>query len=340
MALPGLPGQYTGSAYTKAVAQNFIPDLWIDTVRVVRNSKLVALRCTFALPMAGKVGDRFNIPTIGDVPVQDKLPETPVALSITPPGLYQVEVTHDKVTAFGVENIVDVQSKYNVMNIYSSRHGYAMARWVDNEVLGMRAALYNIAAQNVFVSSTGALAGNGTRFDLPGLLTAKTLLDNLDVPDNRMLLCSFNQHNAMISQQLFASRDYVGMQPVMTGTVGRILDTPVIPTSQIKDNSLTAFRNGSNGLPEPGSGITGSRFLPLQDTFTGLPLVFGGNSAVVNTALYCNTEWLCAFLQWSPGASHSWENLMQLDAVVYRQTYGMKIYRIDHGINIHTSNAL
>jgi hypothetical protein len=192
------------------------------------------------------------------------------------------------------------------------------------------------------VSSTGTLAGNGQAFNLAGYLTAKTILDLADVPDEgRGLLVSPNQHNAMIGQNFFSSRDYVGeSKPIVSGIVGTILGVPVIMTSQIRENSNTGFKNGDGALPSPSPGLTGSYFLPVQDSFASLPLTFTGNNAPVHTALYCHKEWLAVILQWKPGASQSFENLLQTNAIVYRQTYGMKIYRPDHAVLIHTSGAL
>lgn len=342
MPLPGLPGPYVGSAYTKAASQVFIPELWLSMVQIARDAQLIASRYSMMFPTQGKKGDRFNLPVIGIPPVQDKLPEIPVSLTTDNPTTYSVDITHDKVTAFGVENIVDIQAQYNIMSLYTERHGYALARHVDNDCLGMRAALFNVAAQNVFSSSTGTIAGNGTRFDFAAYLAAKTVLDAADVPDNeRVLIVGPQQYNAMINQNFFISSDFVGGQtPVLTGIVGNILGCPVVKTTQIKVNSATGYRNGDLGLPEPTSGVTGSRFLPVQNSFTGLPLIFTGNSRPVMTAMMMHRDWVGSVMNWKPSASKSWENLLQMDAVVFRQVYGMKVYRSDHGVNIHTTADL
>ena len=311
-------------------------------VQIARDAKLVSSKYTMMFPTAGKKGDRFNLPIIGIPPVQDKIPETPITLTVDNATNYSVDITSDKVTAFGVENIVETQSNYSIMQLYTERHGYAISRHADLDCLGMRAVFYNIAAQNVFISSSGTIAGNGTRFDFPGFLTAKTLLDNADVPDDsRVLIVGPSQYNAMIGQSFFHSSDFVGPRyPITTGVVGDILGCPVVKTTQIKLNSLTGYRNGSAGLPEPTSGVTGSRFQPIQDTSLGLPTVFTGNSKGVMTALMCHSEWVGMVMNWKPDASQSWENLLQTNAVIFRQVYGMKSYRSDHAVNIHSTADL
>lgn len=344
MALPGSPGAYVGSALTKVRADVFIPELWTGEVKRFRDQKLIASMYTKRIPSLGKKGDRIHIPNISRAAVYDKLPERPVTLQARTETEFTMDITDYKETSHMVEDIVGMQSAYDIRSELTRESGYALARDLDNAVLAHRAAINAVAAQVIFASSNSLVTGNGQPISYALLLAANAILDDADVPDeDRVIIVSAGQYMQLLNITQFISRDFTDGRPVMNGVVGSILGYPVIKTSQIRVNSLTGYFNGSaaqGALAEPTPGTTGARYLPKQDSYTVLPLTFTGDSRPVVTGMMVHKDWLALAVPLEPSAEWSRENLYQSDAVVMTQQYGAKVFRSDHAVMFHSVNTL
>ena len=345
MALPGSPGAYVGNALTKVRADVFIPEMWTGEVKRYRDQKLIASMYTKRIPTLGKKGDRIHIPNISRASVYDKLPERPVTLQARQETEFVMDITDYKEVSHMIEDIVGLQASdaYDIRGEITRESGYALARDLDAATLAHRAVINAQASQVIYASSTGAVGGNGQPFSYATILAASALLDNADVPeDGRVLIVSPGQYMQLLNITQFISRDFTEASAVQSGVVGSILGMPVVKTSMVRPNSLTGFYNGdAQFVPaEPTPGVAGSRYLPKQDTYTGLPTVFGGDSRPITTALLCHRDWLALAIPQEPSAEWSRENLYQADALVMTQQYGAKVFRADHAVVIHTVNTL
>lgn len=336
-------GEFRGSAVTKTRADAFIPEVWTGEVKRALDQKFLATQYAKVLNVVGKKGDRFNIPNIGRATVNDKLPETPVTLQARQESNYFIDIDKYKESSFLIEDLANIQSSYDLRSIYSQEQGYALARCMDADTLAMRAAINAVAGQSVINSSDFTLSGTSAPLNYQALLTAKLILDRQDVPtEGRVLLVSPTQYNQLLAVDKFISMFYRDYSPVMTGEVGRIFNIPVLMTSMIGQNGTNTFID--NGVAVPSPGVTGSTWLPTQDTWTSLPTAFTGANtgaaAQVHTALLCQTEWATIAKQLNPKVENSREVLYQGDAVVSTMLYGMKLYRPTNAVVIHTNAVL
>ncbi len=343
MSLPGSPGALVGQALTKQKADVFIPELWSGEVKRERDRKLTASLYTKRIPTLGRKGDRIHIPNISRAAVHDKLPERPVTLQARQETEWVMDITDYKEVSHMIEDVVGLQTAaaYNLRGEITRESGYALARDLDNAVLGHRAALNAIPAQVIYASSNGLVTGNGLPLSYATILAANLMLDDAEVPEeDRVWLVSAGQYLQLLNINQFISFDFNNTKPIATGVVGSILGTPVVKTGQIRANSLTGFTNGAQGVPEPTPGVAGSRYLPKQDAYTALPTTFTGDGRPVHSAILCHKDWLALAMPLMPTSEWSRENLYQADALVMTQQYGAKLFRPDHAVLIHTVGTL
>jgi hypothetical protein len=216
---------------------------------------------------------------------------------------------------------------------------YALARDIDNHVLGLRAAINAIPSQVVWSTTTGLQAGTPVPLSEAPILAAKQILDERDVPEaDRVLIVSPAQYNQLLLNQEFISMDFVQNAPVVTGMVGTLYGMPVIKTTQIGVNSLTGYANGDGAPLQPTPGVAGSPYLPTQDQFgAGLPLTIGAPAVPCQTAIMCSKEWAALAMQLMPTTEASRQSLYLMDVVTVHQLYDAKLYRPDHAVVIHTA---
>lgn len=335
MPLPAYPG---GSAYRLATSGVFIPELWSDEVRRFRDQKFVATMYTKKVSFEGRKGDTLHLPYISRAAVNTKLPETPVTLQSRTESEFTMTIDQYKESSFMIEDILNIQSAYNLRREYTREAGYALARDMDNAVLALRAAVNNFAAQRIYNTVDGTLAGSASRpLDQAAILAAKEILDLADVPEEgRVLMVGVQQYNDLLTIDAFVRDEYVSVRPTETGRVGQIYGIPVIKTTQIGRNSATGYVNGTGAAAQPTPGVASSPYLPTQNAFTALPTTIGNDAAPVASAIMLHPEWAISAVQQSPKSESSRETLFLADAFVSSQLYGNKLYREDHAVVIHT----
>lgn len=324
--------------------QQFIPELWLQEIQMFRQAALLDKSILKTWTSAVKKGDTYHVPRISELAIEDKASDTAVSIQANNDTDFVITVDTDRVTGVGVDILLDVQSQYPLRAPYVKAMGYALAKDYTGSILGLRAAVNNTAAFNVFCSSNGAISGNGTALNYASLLAARNILLSNDVADgddlenNLALIVSPTQETALLGISEFKSADFMDKKFLVSGQIGMILGMKVIRTSLIGNNSLTGWRNGASNPLEPTPGVTGSRYVPRQDAFTSLPLTFTGNSRPVQTAIVCHSEWAAGVVSKEVAVTESFENREQVNLWIGRQAYGTRLYRPGHAVNIHTSN--
>lgn len=319
---------YVGGAVTRQAVSAFIPQIWSNEIKRFRDQKLIlAPMCKQIDIGSSGYGDYIHIPAISRMAVNDKLPETQVQLQAFQETEFTMLVDKYKEASFMVEDIVKIQSKVDMRSEYTREAGYALARDLDNAILGLRACL-KFSSQEVNASTT---------LDIASLLAAKAILDKADVPmEGRVLAISPAQVGSLLALTTFTSRDFIG--EANTVTSGELptnaFGCKIAVTTQISKNSLTGYFNGSNsaGLPTPGT--TGSPYFPSQ--------VGAGATSLTNaryTAVMFHGDCFALAMQQSPSAEAGREVTYQADVCVNTQIYGCKVYRPDHGVLINSSET-
>lgn len=270
-------GGYKGSAVDLSNVQVYIPEIWANEVRMFRDANFIASQGVKRIPFEGRKGDTLHIPNVSRAAIYDKMPQTPVNLQSRTDTEYLFTITKYKESSFMLEDIVNIQSQYGLRQYYTKEAGYAMARDMDNFVLGHRAVINSFPSQRILSYNDGVsnLLGDGTLnahytgtpapLTYAALLLAKQKLDEADVPQSgRMVLVSPAQYIDLLSINQFISIDFANTKPVTTGLIGSILGMEVVMTTQIGVNSLTGYVNGQGAALQPTPGVLGSPYLPDQ----------------------------------------------------------------------------
>lgn len=327
-----------GNVLNTQRGQQWIPKVWLSEVQMFRKARMLDQSCMKTFGGDVKKGDTFNVPRLSELAVEDKATDMPVSVQSNNDTAFVIQVDSDRTTSVAIDDLLEIQSSYELRAPHLAAMGYALAKDFTGSVLGLRAAVNAITTQNVFSSSNGLLTGNGLPFNFASFLTARRLLLEADAPaDNLMLIISPAQEAAIMTIPQFISVDFINEKAIVTGQIGTLMGVKIIRSSLVGANSATGWRNGSQGAPEPTPGVTGSRYMPKQDAAASLPLVFGGNSQPVHTAVMCQLEWAAGVVSKAPRVTQSFENREQVYLMVGRQAYGTRLYRMNHAVNIHTN---
>jgi Phage capsid protein len=335
---------FNGETFNQSNTSRFIAEIWLPEMMAFREQRLfVPQQFCKVFSSNVKKGDVFHIPQINELVIEDRQIDKPFTLQTDVDNEYTVQVDSDKAVAIGIDNFAEAMASYQYRSAYVKGMGYALAKDVAGAILGLRAAVYNIPAQNIFcttgATNAGTLAGTGAPLNLSALLAARQLLLDADVPEEDIMVAvSTAQETALLSILQSTSSDYIDGRPTVSGKIGSLYGMNFWRSTLITNNSATSWRvRGVNNviatLPSPG--FTGSIYLPKQDAFTSLPSVWGGGGAV-QSALVCSKEWAVAVMQ--NNMTPKVDRIPQLDIeqILARQSYGAKLFRRDHAVLVHT----
>lgn len=337
MALPG--GAYQGNAMTTLRGDVFIPEIWMNEIKRFRDSSFIMASTCKKVPMVGRKGDKLHIPGISRLAIYDKIPETPVTLQARTETEYTIIIDKYKEASVMIEDILRIQADYDLMSEYTREIGYALARDIDNHILAQRAVIHSlvngVASQRIYNTSDGTSGGTKLALSKAAILAGKQILAEADINDGIRLAVSPGQYNDLLTITEFVSSDFVDGRPTQTGEVGRVFGMSIMMSSNITQNSLTGYTNGTGAPQQPTPGVVGSPYLPTQ-----LPAEVASTVTLdtgFTTALMYDMEWCILAVQKNPNVESSRENLFQANAMVSTQVYGAKVYRPDSAVVIHTA---
>jgi hypothetical protein len=234
--MAGLGGGYHMTVTTGDV---FRPELWSAEVLRATESALVMapLVRRFDSLVKGK-GDRINIPNVGNLSASTKTANTVVTLQYPTETSTVLIIDQHKEASFLVEDMLKVQSAYDLMSVYTEKAGYAIAKAVDTALL---AEYTNFA--NTDVGTYGQDVTDSV------VLAADEALDLADVPlEDRHFIIHPYQKTALLKLDKFVKADYMGEYGkatiVRTGPNSRfywgdIYGTPTYYTNQVSATAAT-----------------------------------------------------------------------------------------------------
>lgn len=203
-----------GSSHlTTTTSAEFIPAVWINEVRAAREANLIMAKRVKLINHNNKPGDVLNIPDVSNLTAQNKVAETEVTLQSPTENKFSVSINSWKHVAFLLEDIVKVQSATNLRKEYTDKAGYAIAKALDTDLIG----LYSGLSQSI--------GGAGVDIDEESILEAKKLLDEADAPrSDRTLLIAPSQEKSLLRIARFTEADKIadGGKALREGTLGRI----------------------------------------------------------------------------------------------------------------------
>ena len=235
---------------TKAVANNFIPELWSDEVIGAYKSNLVTANLVTKLSHKGKKGDTIYIPVPARGEASEKAANTQVVLSAATNTAVTVSINRHFEYSKLIEDIAEVQSLASMRKFYTDDAGFALAKKVDSDLTklfevfsktstagvvgGTGAAMYEKAV----IGSNGATLYNGASSNAAdiaddGIRAMILQLDDADVPmDNRVMVIPPIVASDMLAINRYTEQQFIGNgDAIKTGKIGQIYGIDIYVSS-------------------------------------------------------------------------------------------------------------
>lgn len=203
---------------TTTTGDKFIPEVWsMEVLRATEDALVMAPLVKRYDSLVGSRGDTIHIPNLSNLSANDKSANTEVTLQAITETETQIDIDNHKEASFLVEDILKVQSNYDLMSEYTSKAGYAIAEQVDSDIL----ALYT-GFTNTDVGTYGTDVTN------PVVLQAIEALDLANAPlEDRAFVFDPRQKTAIAQIDQFVRADYLGQyqteKPAKVGPQSRFL---------------------------------------------------------------------------------------------------------------------
>lgn len=218
---------------TTTTGDVFRPEIWSpEVLRATENALVMAnLVKRFDSLVSGK-GDTINIPNLSNLSAVDKSASTQVSLQSPTEVNTQILINKHKESSFLIEDLLKVQSNYELMAEYTSKAGESIARTIDTDLL------------NEYANFTTTDVGTyGSDITDAVILAAGEALDLANAPlEDRAMVIYPTQKTALARIDKFVKSDYLGQYQnatiVRTGPPSRymwgdIYGVPVYYTKQI-----------------------------------------------------------------------------------------------------------
>ena len=222
---------------TTTTGAAFLPEVWsIETIRAAEKALVMAPLVKRYDSLVKSRGDTLHIPNISNLTANDKTQGSEVTTQAVTETETQISIDKWKETSFEIEDIVKVQSQYDLRSEYTEKAGYAIAQAVDTDLLGLYSSL----------TSTD-VGTYGTDITDATIVAAIQALDEVDAPlEDRCLVIKPSQKAAIMKLDKFVKATYLGeyqkATPVKRGPNNRYLwgDIYGVPTYYTNQVTTTA----------------------------------------------------------------------------------------------------
>lgn len=157
---------------TVTTGANFIPEVWsAEVLRAVEMNLVLAKQVKRYDGDVKSFGDTIHVPNLSNLSANVKVADTAVTPQAVTEGKVDIAIDKHYETSFYVEDILKVQSKYDLLSEYTSKAGYAIAKQTDLLLAGLYAGF----SQNVGDGSTAITDAN--------IILGIKKLDQADAPE-------------------------------------------------------------------------------------------------------------------------------------------------------------
>lgn len=151
----------------------FIPEVWSREVQRATQSSLVLANLVkrFDADVAD-AGDVLHVPKVSNISANPKVANTQVTLNAPTETEFTMNINRHFESSYLVEDRLKAQAKYNILEEYSPKAGYAISQKMDSDLAGLYAGL----SQTVGNSTTDITDAN--------IVRAIQYLDDADAPQS------------------------------------------------------------------------------------------------------------------------------------------------------------
>jgi hypothetical protein len=186
---------------TITTGNSFIPEIWSpEVLRATENALVMAPIVKRFDSLVTQKGDTINIPNLSNLTASSKSANTQVSLQSPTETNTQILLSNHYESSFLIEDILKVQSNYDLMSEYTSKAGESIARRVDSDLLAEYANFTN--------TDVGAY---GSDISDAVVLAAIEAIDLANAPlEDRALVIYPTQKTALLRIDKFVKSDYLG----------------------------------------------------------------------------------------------------------------------------------
>lgn len=230
------------TTFTTTTSAVFIPEVWsIETLRSAEKALVMAPLVKRYDSLVKQRGDTIHVPHVSDLTANDKVQTSEVTLQTVTETETTINIDKWKEVSFEIEDIVKVQSQYDLRSEYTSKAGYAIAKAIDTDLLALYASL-----ATPDVGTYGVDIGDGE------IVAALQALDEADAPlEDRYFIIAPSQKAAIMKLDKFVKADFLGQYdmptPVKRGPENRwlwgdIYGVPTYYTNQVPTTAGTPLQ--------------------------------------------------------------------------------------------------
>jgi N4-gp56 family major capsid protein len=223
----------TGGINTTTDA-NFIPEIWADELLVSREANLVAGKLFDRVDHKGKAGDTIHFPFLSDFAAQDYTQLAGVTIQNVTEGVKSISLNKYKDVSWLESNLAQLQRKdaYKLRQRRIEKAGYALAKAIDSDILGLYSSLgagYQVIGGDGSTAWSNSGSGNGSNITDAGLLAIIRKLDDNDAPaDDRFMIIPPCQKQILLGIDKFVLYQNIGRNTeLVKGKFGELYGMPV-----------------------------------------------------------------------------------------------------------------
>jgi len=259
----------------EAGLQEFIPEIWGASIQDYMEKNLVFAK--LAVDQSGLVaggGDRIHLPRHTELTASDTygggtaavetLIDSNLAFAKTTDAedAYTLDINQAIHSAISITDVAKVQSSYDVMNLYTSKLGYALAKKIDQYVA--LKLFESIAYNYADGSADGAQSGNtielNTTHDSYDIITAgvsnmvQTIHTNDSNLEDYVMVLTPKCYSSLFKLADFARYDGIGSSfgsevPLISGFAGKLGGVEVIVSNNFMHYGTSGSTASQSSLP-------------------------------------------------------------------------------------------
>lgn len=212
----------------------FIPEVWSrETQRATQATLVLANTVKRFDEDVADAGDVLHVPMVSNINANSKAANTQVTLNAPTENQFTMNISRHFESSYLVEDRLKKQAKYNILNEYSPKAGYAIGLQMDTDLAG----LYSGLSQSVGNSTTALNDTNLTR--------AIQYLDDANAPQSDR---NFAFKPAVLAQlrriSKFSEWTGLGFAPTPAGGAGGLSNASNGAVKQIGKNGFVGYVYG------------------------------------------------------------------------------------------------
>lgn len=258
---------------TITTGANFIPELWGPMVIKQAEDNLVFrnLMWDWSDPAKGK-GDQIHIPNVSNLTANAKAANTQVILNAPTEAMVTLNINRHNECSFLIEDILKVQSSFNLINYYTQKAGFAVAELMDTD---------GNALISGFSQTVGAA---GTNLGDAQIRDSIEFLDLANAPfEDRHMGIYPNQKNALFAIEKYFRADFRGdgqSKVLVNGKFGEIYGVPVyvsvnLGTSAVARLNFMMHREATASAKQMGPRVQSDYILEYLGNLVVTDCVYG-----------------------------------------------------------------